>query len=530
MINERFGGLGRKAVPGDLSLVWKGLRIGTTVRTRGLEMAGKTVDLPSGLFGIPAGDLVLLDALRLCRRSVEVACTLVLASSESRIQPGDRLMRPTARTNGIPSPIIRGFLTSILPSILAVVWITPISGCNVTTPRVEQYDAYPAIRNDLSPELAQLLLQDYAASATSGVDEAMQEIINTSDDPEAIDHALRFRSAAVSEIRRAALRVNPIAGALDSWVLLEQLRTFLFDGPGKTAFDGQMGIIDQMMVTLDRDLDIAVERMLEDRELAEETVGSFADAHPISSINLARPSVISPVANDDDRLRTLMDAVASFEFIANAAYYRLGSAIDDLPQDVRWQSEIVIREVLADPRVAEAITSLDELDGHMRDVATAIEAIPTSLDENGEGIMESINLLSKQVADEIAVTVDEGVERIGEIAEVERVGAQRDIERQRLETIEVLQAEREVILEAIAKERVALVEDVSRERDVTITMLQDMIASQTDTAIEAAGSRAETAIDRAIGGMLVVMGVGLGGAVIIMVGLTLYIRRSVRST
>ena len=162
-------------------------------------------------------------------------------------------------------------------------------------------------------------------------------------------------------------------------------------------------------------------------------------------------------------------------------------------------------------------------------IGIAIDGIPRALDENGEAIVESVQFLSRQATDEIAATVGNGVERIGEIAESERVGAQRDIERQRLETIEVLQAERELILEAIADERVALVEDFSRERDVTIKMLQDMITSQTDTAIEAAGGRAETAIDRAINGMLVVVGVGFGGAVIIMFGLTLFIRRSVRS-
>ena len=434
-------------------------------------------------------------------------------------------MRTPIRIEGSPFWAVLGRVTLVL----AVIWVLPISGCNMTKPTVKRFDAYPAIRDELSPELAQLLLQDYSASATSGVDQAMREIVDLSDDPEVIDHALRFRAAAVSEIRRAALRVDPIAGALDSWVLLEQLRAFLFDGPGKTAFKGQMGVIDRMMATLDRDLDIAVERMLEDRELAEATVDSFADIHPISSFNLARPSVISPVANDDARLRTLMDSVASFDFLANAAYYRLGAAIDDLPQDLRWQSEIVIREIFADPRIADAISSLDELDGHMRDIGIAIDGIPRALDENGEEIVESVQFLSRQATDEIAATVGNGVERIGEIAESERVGAQRDIERQRLETIEVLQAERELILEAIADERVALVEDFSRERDVTIKMLQDMITSQTDTAIEAAGGRAETAIDRAINGMLVVVGVGFGGAVIIMFGLTLFIRRSVRS-
>jgi hypothetical protein len=313
-------------------------------------------------------------------------------------------------------------------------------------------------------------------------------------------------------------------------VLVEQLRKFLLDGPGETAFGGQTEIIERMITSIDRDLDAALDRMLEDRSLAKKMVDSFAGAHPVSSITLSRPSTISPIANDDDRLRTLMDSVASFEFLANAAYYRLGSAIDDLPQDLRWQSEIVIRDVFADPRIADAIESLDELDGHMRDVATAIEAIPTSVDENGKRIVDSIEFLSKEATDEIETTVEEGIERIGEIVEVERVGAQRDIERQRLETIEVLQAERVVILEAIAEQRVALVQDFSRERDVTIKLVQDMLTSQTETVVEMAGGRADAAIDRVIGGMLLVLGVGLGGVLAIGIVLMLCFRRFGRAT
>lgn len=438
-------------------------------------------------------------------------------------------MRTQSRTTGIPSlKILR-----IITPILAVVWMLPALGCSTMTPRVETYDAYPTIRDDLSPELAQLLLQDYSAAATSSVDLAMQEIVDGAvdpDDPLVIDQALRFRAAAVSEIRRAALRVDPIAGALDSWVLLEQIRWFLLDGSGAEAFRGNREIVERMITSIGRDLDVALDRMLEDRELAKKVVDSFAGAHRVSSITLSRPSAISPIANDDDRLRTLMDSVASFEFLANAAYYRLGSAIDDLPQDLRWQSEIVIRDVFADPRIADAIESLDELDGHMRDVATAIETIPTSVDENGKRIVDSIEFLSKDATDEIEATVEEGIERIGEIVEVERIGAQRDIERQRLETIEVLQAERVVILEAITEQRVALVQDLSRERDVTIKMVQDMLTSQTETVVEMAGGRADAAIDRVIGGMLLVLGVGLGGVLAIGIVLMLCFRRFGRAT
>jgi hypothetical protein len=442
-------------------------------------------------------------------------------------------VRTQSRTTRIPSlKILR-----IITPILAVVWMLPALGCRTMTPPVETYDAYPAIRDDLSPELAQLLLQDYSAAATSSVDLAMQEIVDGAvdpddpddpDDPLVIDQALRFRAAAVSEIRRAALRVNPIAGALDSWVLLEQIRWFLLDGSGAEAFRGNREIVERMITSIGRDLDVALDRMLEDRELAKKLVDSIAGAHPLSSMNLSRPSVVSPVANDDDRLRTLMDAVASLEFLAHAAYYRLGAAIDDLPRDLRWQSEMVVRDVLEDPRVAEAIKSLDALDGDMRSVAQAISEMPASLDSNGGAIVASITTATQTAMTEALAGI--ALERAAITAAIreERLAAQVDIERQRLETIEVLQAERALVLKVVTAEREAIEAAIARERVAVMTDFREMISEETVTAADTIRNAADASIDRAMGWLFIGILLATVGAVVAGVVLIFVARQSRR--
>lgn len=407
-----------------------------------------------------------------------------------------------------------------------VVWT---AGCDVTRPKVEDYGDYESVRDELSPELAQVLLQDYATAAGQAVDLAMLEILEGTDDPEFVANAMRFRSAAVSEIRRSALRINPIVAALDSWVLYEQLDRFLRSGGGIEALGDRSEVIERMLDTIKFDLDIALERMLVDRELAKEQVDALVGRHEITSLTLARPSAISPVARDDARLRTLMDSVATFEFVAGAAYHRLGSALDDFPEDLRWEVDLAMRRVLDDEAVRKALVSLDRLDLEMKAVHGEIAGIPDMLDEKGDAIVGSIQTLTQDAMDEVAFVVDDGFDRMLVLVQQERIEAQKDIERQRLETIEVLRTERELVLETVSQEREALVRGVAVERDNTMDSLRELVASEAETAIAAAQLTAVEIVDRAIGGLRLVVGAGFGGLVIFGVVLILMVRRIGRS-
>ena len=370
-----------------------------------------------------------------------------------------------------------------------------------------------------------MLLQDFATAAGQAVVLAMLEVLEGTDDPEIVGNAMRFRSAAVSEIRRAALRINPIVAALDSWVLYEQLERFLRSGGGIEALGDRPDVIERMLGTIEFDLDIALERMLVDRELAKAQVDALVGRHEITSLTLPRPSAISPVARDDARLRTLMDSVATFEFVASAAYHRLGSALDDFPEDLRWEIDLAVRRMLDDERVDQALVSLDRLDLDMRAVDDAIREIPISLDMKGDAIVRSIQTLTQDAMDEVAFVVDDGFDRMLVLVEKERIEAQKDIERQRLETIEVLRTERELVLEAVSEEREALVSGVAAERDKTMDSLRELVASEAEAAIEIARVPAVEVIDRVFVGMLVIGGVGLLAIVIAAIIMIVMIRR-----
>jgi hypothetical protein len=223
-----------------------------------------------------------------------------------------------------------------------------------------------------------------------------------------------------------------------------------------------------------------------------------------------------------------MDAVASFEFLAHAAYYRLGAAIDDLPRDLRWQSEMVVRDVLEDPRVAEAIKSLDALDGDMRSVAQAISEMPASLDSNGGAIVASITTATQTAMTEALAGI--ALERAAITAAIreERLAAQVDIERQRLETIEVLQAERALVLKVVTAEREAIEAAIARERVAVMTDFREMISEETVTAADTIRNAADASIDRAMGWLFIGILLATVGAVVAGVVLIFVARQSRR--
>ncbi|MCP4837078.1 MAG: hypothetical protein GY895_20200 [Phycisphaera sp.] len=402
------------------------------------------------------------------------------------------------------------------------IWLV---GCDTTRPKVDDYREYESVRDELSPELAQILLQEYATSVGQAIDLAMLEILDGTTDPTVIANALRFRSAAVAEVRRAALRINPIVGALDSWVLYEQLDRFLRTAGGTAALGDRADVIDRMLETIESDLEITLDRMLVDRDLAKSQVDALVAAQEITSLTLARPSAIAPVARDDARLRTLMDSVATFEFLASAAYHRLGSALDDFPEDLRWQVDLSMRRLLDDEAIKEALTSLDRLDHEMKTVHESIDGLSESLDAEGDLIVASIQMLTQDAMDEVAFVVDDGFDRMLVLVEQERIEAQKEIERQRLETIEVLQAERKLVLEAVSEEREALVRGVAAERDNTMDSLRELVATEAEAAIAVAQVTAMEVVNRLFVGLLVLAGVGLLVVAVPAVVMVFMIRR-----
>lgn len=89
----------------------------------------------------------------------------------------------------------------------------------------------------------------------------------------------------------------------------------------------------------------------------------------------------------------------------------------------------------------------------------------------------------------------------------------------------LVQQERDLVPAAVGEERAALVQGVAAEHDKTMDALRAMVASGSGSAIEAAQDTAVEIVDRAIGGLRLIVGAGFGGLVIFGLVLVLMLRR-----
>lgn len=320
---------------------------------------------------------------------------------------------------------------SRLRGLFALLVATAMVGCTPAGRHVRGFEEYPMVHPDLDPEVAQLLMQEYVASAVeilrSGVDEAAERTL----DEARRTNLRRFEESAIAGVRRAGLRLQPIPAAYDSWVYLDQLIDFVASERGAEIFGPDREAVQGVLVGVERCFDSVVEQIVLDLDRAEEELvrGWVAD-HPMTELDLSRLSPLIAVADDTDRIGDTFEVLANTQFIATAAYARLHDALLSLPADLRRQVEFAVRGLLREPVVASALVGLARLGDGMKELAAVAEAFDREFDVKLRGL--SIDLTG-------------------------------EIDRQRQDTIVALQSERVVVTELLLRQEERLIGEMDRQ-------------------------------------------------------------------
>lgn len=303
----------------------------------------------------------------------------------------------------------------IVRLVLGMAVAISLAACTPRGRQVQGVENYPMVRSDLDLEVAQLLMQEYVASAVELIRSGVDDIVAKTMNEDQRRNLRSFENAAIDGIRRAGLRLQPIPAAYDSWILLEQLEGFVGSEAGAAAFGSRR---DSLATTLER-IEVcfyrAIDQIIVDRDAARTgRIATWVEEHPITTVDLSRISPLVVVAEDTDRIGDTFEVLASTQFIANAAYARLHEALISLPDDVRRQLESAIQGVLREPAVAAALIGLARLGDGMKELAAAVE----ELDRGLEG---KLDRLSDGIASEIDRKVDaalkrseEGLGRVGD--------------------------------------------------------------------------------------------------------------------
>lgn len=386
-----------------------------------------------------------------------------------------------------PSSIFRPALRLVPVSAVLL-----LGACMPQSRPVEDYSRYDFIRKDLSPEVAQLLMQEYTATACGYFDQGVAKVAESQSRAEIAENVERFRDAGLAAIRRAGWRLQPVGAAFDSVILFDQMILYLDSDEAKAAFGPARADLITVVRRIEPLADDVMEKITVDPgSVRDEIVSTWVREHPLEGLELARMSPLLGVADQTDRLDDPLQTIARVQFNAAAAYARLNEALLTLPPDVRRQLEAVVRGVMREPLIVNALVGFARLGDGMKETGEALSAIDRHIDDHRDVVLA-------------------------------------DLERQRIAIIDAIGVERAMILEAVAAERTAVLAAIAAEREEVLAAVD----LQVDKALDRTDSLVTTSVDRVVGGVtdgiariLTGLGITLVGIVMLLAFVTMVVRR-----
>ncbi len=327
---------------------------------------------------------------------------------------------------------------------LAVAAALAAAACSTAAPRQTAFMS--SIGNvDLTSTELRLHVYGYAERFGAGVESAADEILAGTEDADVTRNALLWKMNALPAMHVAVFQPDPLAGFLDAWVLTVQMRDFFTTGAGRDAFGPLQSIAVEASEALERAVGevIASVTVSGDAPWGERTVRAWADSHPITSMEFLRETTASEFADvlGQDQAGGLA-VLGNLAMQATDLSERLKYYAAAMPKQIRWQSELVLLELLDEADIKEFLGNVESIDRSALRLADFADTVPALV---GDQAAFAIDALS----DELLASL-------------------REVDRQRIETLDALTRERIAVMEQLDNERIAMMEQLAALADSTI--------------------------------------------------------------
>jgi len=274
------------------------------------------------------------------------------------------------------------------------------------------------------------------------VETAADRIRAESSDAVVRRRALLWKADGIPAIYSAALRPDPLAGSLDLWAFVYQMRDYYTTGAGKDAYGEQQAIATaaaQKLVVLTEAVAQALSVNREAYARQQAQVQKFANAHPIEGPFSSRETILADLAEfaEPGSAGLLVGVGEVTETVADISL-RLNEYVTLMPKVARWQAEIA----------AEGITGRADLRGTLDQV-----------DAIGDMARRANALLA-----DLPGAVRQASGPIDELIDRQRSEILAAVDRERSNLTGFVTSEREAALSAVSDERRAALEGVGRER------------------------------------------------------------------
>ena len=352
--------------------------------------------------------------------------------------------------------------------------LCPLMACTGLGGNAAQPDlkSWPEIRPDFRVETLRARLYEYSITFAAEVDLAASSIERQASDPTVRRNALLWRIRAIPEMRKACFRMEPVSGLVDAWVLVRQMDQLFSTGAGSSVFgtfQGDAVAVSRRLVDQLREIGGSIAESPEARTAFEQRlVEPWVTEHPLRDLTFVRDSPVARFAEQSRELGNLTGSVGTMEELAISLSQQLRVYLADLPKQVHGEVDLLRSDMLSSQEVATMQGDLHMTAGAVDRLATTGEGIKPLLENERRIILEETSRQRALVMDALSLEREKAVAAIVGAFAAERAELLRNVEAQRLATLEWASAERRGAIADMRDELTRALAVLSSERAVVV--------------------------------------------------------------
>jgi hypothetical protein len=338
---------------------------------------------------------------------------------------------------------------------------------------------WPEIRPDFRMETLRMRLHEYSITFAADVDLAATAIERQAADSTVRRNALLWRVRAVPEMRKACFRLEPVGALVDAWIFARQMDQLFRDGAGAGAF----GTFQPEAVEVSRRLlqqireiggSIAVSPQAT-IEFEHKFIDPWLTEHPLRDLTFVRESPMGRFADQSRAGGDMFESVGTIEELAVSLSQQARIYLADLPRQVRGEVDLMRLDMLSPERVASMQGDLHVSAAAADRIASSAEDLSALVPKERQIVLDELSRQRNLVMGAVSVEREQAVNAIIRAFAAERSELLRNVDLERLATLEWATAERR---EAIADVRRALagsMEALRAERAVVVDDLRHIV-------------------------------------------------------
>lgn len=280
---------------------------------------------------------------------------------------------------------------------------------------------------------ARFLTHEYITYFSALVEEAADSIIVETSVVQVQINALRWKIHANNAIRTTAFQTSPNAALIDTWTFIAQMKDFFTTGHGREMFVPHQDWVTNACDSLEDTYSRLVRSVTTPQNYAKagEFVEFYVPEHPLEDITFKRPSTNNAMRNflelpDSAAISTVGDLPQVMSDFSS----RFSLFGQHMPKAVNWNTELFVKE-----------SGLDSIDmqARMDSLAQLIDRISDVAERSPQIVDSALQNLSYHLRPVL-----------------------REIDYQRVQTLDALSQERALISDVIVAERANIMEDLDK--------------------------------------------------------------------